>query len=184
MNTHALKSSMIILLALQGMPGFSADCRDDLETSTPTSRFTANDETVRDNVTTLTWTRCAVGQTWKNGSCEGSVKSMSLAEAKAQLASINHFGYAGYHDWRLPLLPELASIVERKCFYPRANEAVFPGMPSAVFWSGMPRKGSTTLAYALDFGSGETMAMDQKREGAIRLVRGGPWWKPPTVSYQ
>jgi hypothetical protein len=174
----------LLCLAFQSVQGLSADCRPDVEASTPVSRFTANGETVTDNQTTLTWTRCAIGQIWKDGVCQGLQESMSLADARATVITFNRRGFGGYHDWRLPVLPELASIVERKCFYPRINETVFPGTPSSVFWSGMFKRGSKTMAYALDFGSGETMALNQDREEAVRLVRGGPWWIPPATTQQ
>ena len=132
-----------------------------------------------DHETKLTWMRCAIGQAWIAGACSGAPKSMDWNEASAAVAVLNHEGYAGHDDWRLPLLPELASIVERKCFYPRANEAVFPGIPPSVFWSGMLRRGSNQLVYAMDFGSGETSAQPLSAIGAVRLVRGGPWWQPP-----
>ena len=169
------------VLMLQALTVADASCRNDMPPSTPDTRFTIRNDLVEDHLTTLTWTRCALGQTWQDGVCTGAERSLSLGEAQQVLEEVNRKGLDGHHDWRLPLLPELASIVERQCFYPRANETVFPGIHSVVYWSGMHRRGSEHMAYVLDFGSGETMAVSDDHQEAIRLVRGGPWWHPPAA---
>lgn len=159
----------------------AATCRPELQASTPTSRFDAAGKTVADTQTTLVWMRCAVGQQWSGKACTGEAQEMNWGEAKKMVARLNGESYGGHSDWRLPMLPELASIVERQCFHPRVNEAVFPGVPPMVFWSGMEKSGSADLAYALDFGGGAAQAMSKEFKGAVRLVRGGPWWEPPKM---
>lgn len=160
----------------------AATCRPELQSSTPSARFEAIGETVADMQTTLVWMRCAVGQQWNGSACTGEPQAMDWSEAGAAVAQLNRKGYAGHNDWRLPVLPELASIVERQCFNPRMNEAVFPGAPSMVFWSGMEKSGAAGLAYALDFGGGAAEATAKVSMGAVRLVRGGPWWEPPKMA--
>jgi len=159
----------------------AATCRTELPSSTPTDRFNTTNETVNDKQTTLIWTRCAIGQQWTGSACAGEAQAMSWSEAVALVQHINQQGLAGQKDWRLPMVPELASIVERQCFNPRVNEAVFPGAPSAVFWSSMEKMGTTDLAYSLDFGGGAAKATLKDFKGAVRLVRGGPWWEPPKM---
>lgn len=176
------KHMAVVALLLQALSVSGASCQKDVPASTPAERFSIRNDLVEDHQTTLTWMRCALGQIWQDGACTGAERSLSLGEAQTALDEINHKGLAGYHDWRLPLLPELASIVERQCFYPRANETVFPGIHSVVFWSGMHRHGSEHLAYALDFGSGKAMVVGDDHREAIRLVRGGPWWHPPATA--
>lgn len=159
----------------------AATCRTNLQSSTPADRFDTNDEVVADRDTTLSWTRCAIGQHWTGITCAGEAQIMSWSEAVATVERFNEKGVAGQKDWRLPLLPELASIVERQCFNPRVNEAIFPGTPSEVFWSSMEKRGTTGYAYSLDFGGGAARAMRKDVKGAVRLVRGGPWWQPPKM---
>lgn len=173
-------AGMVMLLAVA--PGCAADCRQEWQSSTPAARFEAGGETVADTQTTLVWMRCAVGQQWNGGSCAGEPQSMDWKEAKQMVERLNREGYAGHNDWRLPVLPELASIVERRCFNPRMNEAVFPGAPSAVFWSAMEKPDATAYAYALDFGGGVARPTLKDDKGAVRLVRGGPWWEPPKMA--
>ncbi|HXU93185.1 MAG TPA: DUF1566 domain-containing protein [Gallionella sp.] len=159
----------------------AANCRLGMEASTPSERFQTRGETVADGKTTLVWMRCAIGQQWNGSICTGAPQSMGWNEAKAAVERLNREGYAGHSDWRLPALPELASIVERQCFNPRMNEAVFPGAPSTVAWSGMEKSGTADLAYALDFGGGAAQATLKNYKGTVRLVRGGPWWEPPKM---
>jgi hypothetical protein len=170
-----------ISLLLAASLASAATCRPELQASTPSARFDTRGETVADTQTTLVWMRCAVGQRWNGSACTGEPQAMGWGEAEAVVARLNREGYAGRNDWRLPVLPELASIVERQCFNPRMNEAVFPGAPSMVFWSGMEKSGTSDLAYALDFGGGAAQATSKEFKGAVRLVRGGPWWEPPKM---
>ncbi len=158
-------------------------CRtESLSESTPTSQFLTENETVTDKATTLSWMRCAVGQKWDGNSCQGKAQTLGWQDAMVLVDKINDQGISGHHDWRMPMVPELASIVERQCFNPRMNTAVFPGAPSVVFWSSMEKMGMKNYAYTLNFGSGEAVATTKDHQGAVRLVRGGPWWKPPMMS--
>lgn len=177
-----INSTFAIAALLAVAPAGAADCRQELPASTPTARFEAGGDTVADTQTTLVWMRCAVGQHWSGSACTGEPQAMDWGEAVAAVAQLNREGYAGRSDWRLPMLPELASIVERQCSNPRMNEAVFPGAPSSVFWSGMEKSGAAGLAYALDFGGGAAQAASKEFKGAVRLVRGGPWWEPPKMA--
>jgi len=162
--------------------GWADNCRTDtLAISTPTSRFSTEGATVTDKETTLSWMRCAVGQEWDGKTCNGAAQTLAWPQAMARVDEINAQGYAGHSDWRMPVVPELASIVERQCFNPRMNSVVFPGAPAQVFWSSMEKMGKTDFAYTLDFGGGEAVASAKSRAGAIRLVRGGPWWEPPKM---
>lgn len=177
-----VSSIAVMALLLVVSSAYAADCRQELLSSTPSARFDAGGETVADTQTTLVWMRCAVGQQWNGSSCAGEPQPMDWKEAKQMVERLNREGYAGRNDWRLPVLPELASIVERRCFNPRMNEAVFPGAPSKVFWSSMEKSGAAGLAYALDFGGGAAQAASKELKGAVRLVRGGPWWEPPKMA--
>lgn len=156
-------------------------CRTNLEASTPTSRFVFNDNgTVTDKETEIIWMRCALGQQWDGKTCTGKAHEYSWQEARDAVAELNSDTFGEPGSWRLPFVPELASIVERKCFEPRVNLAVFPATPSKLFWSGMEKKGDSQQAYALDFGRGKVTPSEKTRVGLIRLMHDGPngkWWK-------
>lgn len=153
--------------------------------STPTSRFSFDEPgLVTDNDTGITWMRCALGQQWDGTTCSGKANTYDWQNAMSQVKKINDSHIGGHSDWRLPYIPELASIVERQCFNPRVNLVVFPATPSITFWSGMERMGNTNMAYALDFGQGNAAPKDKSIKGAVRLMHdgpNGPWWKMPKM---
>lgn len=171
--------------ALIASTGWAGECRTEtLASSSPASRFSSTEATVTDNETTLAWMRCAVGQAWDGKQCGGEAQRFNWQQAMAMVDEINARQLGGHSDWRMPLVPELASIVERQCFNPRMNSEVFPGAPSLLFWSGMEKMGRPDQAYTLDFGGGAAAATGKGEQGAVRLVRGGPWWQPPRMMSQ
>ncbi len=175
----------LVIITLFSFPSWSETCRTEtLVASTPTSRFTTEGMTVTDKETTLSWMRCAIGQRWNGETCTGQPQKLDWKHAMALVAETNTQGYDGHSDWRMPMVPELASIVERQCFNPRMNIVVFPGAPSVIFWSSMEKMGTADFAYTLDFGGGQAVASAKTRIGAVRLVRGGPWWEPPVAMQQ
>lgn len=156
-------------------------CRSNFEESTPTSRFVfSNDGTVTDKKTEIIWMRCSMGQKWDGKTCTGKAHEYSWQEAKDALEDLNSDTFGEPGSWRLPYVPELASIVERQCFEPRVNLMVFPATPSKVFWTGMEKKGNPEQAYAIDFGRGKVTTSKKTHVGLIRLMHDGPngkWWK-------
>ena len=157
-----------------------------LEESTPTSRFSFDKAgLVTDKETGIIWMRCALGQKWDGATCSGKANTYSWQDAMNEAKIINSSNYGGHKAWRLPYIPELASIVERQCFNPRVNLTVFPATPSITFWSGMERMGYANMAYALDFGGGKATPQDKTVKGAVRLMHDGPqgpWWKMPKMN--
>ena len=173
----------VLLLASLVTVTVQADqtCRDKLEESTPTSRFIFNDNgTVTDKETKITWMRCAMGQKWDGKNCAGKAKAYSWQEARDAVAELNSDTFGEPTKWRLPYVPELASITERKCFEPRVNLDVFPATPSKLFWTGMEKKGKKQQAYAIDFGKGSVTPGKKSDTAYIRLMLDGPdgkWWE-------
>lgn len=142
--------------------------------STPTARFTDNgDGTVTDTQSRLMWLRCALGQRWSGKSCLGQPALLSWQEALGRTGSLNSSGQYFFSDWRLPQLPELASIAERQCQNPRINLTLFPGTPPAAYWSATarPSRDVEPTVYVLSFGP-EGVQYDSKQEKhLVRLVR-------------
>lgn len=176
----------ILCSSLLAAPIWAQTCqKDTIEESTPTARFTFDkDGTVTDTETGITWTRCALGQQWDGTACTGSASTFEWQDAMNEVQKLNKGNYGGHSDWRLPYIPELASIAERQCFNPRVNLAVFPGTPSTIFWSGMERMGYSDMAYALDFGKGDAQPEKKSLKGAVRPMHDGPkgpWWKMPQM---
>jgi hypothetical protein len=145
--------------------------------SSPTERFTDNgDGTVTDNQSGLMWMRCALGQTWTGGTCNGAPKTYTWQSAQGAASAINEQGgYASHADWRMPHIPELAMIVERQCANPRINLSLFPATPASYFWTATGRRGPgmNKEAYLLSFGAEGAGHNPKDDLHFARLVRAG-----------
>jgi hypothetical protein len=145
--------------------------------STPTSRFEDNgDGTVTDKASKLMWIRCALGQTWANGTCSGAAAALTWQGAIDAAQAINKRGKFFFGDWRLPQVPELAGIAERQCSNPRINLTVFPGTPSAAFWTATSRPSTAVeaSAFVLGFGADGIRYVSKEEMHDVRLVRTTP----------
>ncbi len=159
--------------------------------SSPTSRFEdAGDGTVTDKQSKLMWMRCSIGQSWTQGTCAGQSALLNWAEAEQAAKGVNKKGQFFYSDWRLPQLPELASIAERQCKSPRINLEIFPNTVPDFFWSATSRPagaasappGSTAaasaagetpeyFAFVLSFGPDGVSYVNKQEPHDVRLVR-------------
>ena len=76
----------------------------------------------------------------------------------------------------MPSLRELATITDRGCHDPRTNLAVFPGTPSAPFWSSTARPGepANERILAISFGEAGVMSARKGEQFHLRRVRTGP----------
>ncbi|MEI5640597.1 MULTISPECIES: Lcl C-terminal domain-containing protein [unclassified Pseudoalteromonas] len=170
-----MKISTILLFTLLVFGGaFNeayGECQDNIPPSTPTSRFTLNDNgTVTDNQTGLMWMRCSLGQAWDGTTCTESVSTYTWAEA---LASADESNYAGFSDWYLPNIKELASIVEAACYNPAINQTVFPNTASSSYWSSSPHAYYGNYAWSVYFNRGYDYNLHKDNGTHVRLVRAG-----------
>lgn len=151
-NNSAWFFSIFIATAIYaGISTADQICRDTIPSSTPTDRFTVNNNgTVSDTATGLMWKRCAEGQS--GSSCAGAPSSFSWQDALL-LQSGNQESFAGFNDWRLPNVKELLSLVEVRCFDPAINLAVFQNASSSIFWSNSPVNKDIDV-YVVDLSSG------------------------------
>ncbi|CAK0769344.1 exported hypothetical protein [Gammaproteobacteria bacterium] len=172
-----------LMLALSPLTGWATQtCSATVPASTPNSAFTDPiPGTVTDTTTGLMWKRCPEGQTFVPGTintrldCSGDVQSYTWQQALQRPKVHNDDGgFAGYTDWRLPNIKELASIVEDKCYDPAINMLKFPGTPSANFWSSSADVSHPSAAWSVSFVEGSSaFGDDQSHQYPIRLVRAG-----------
>lgn len=175
------KSIVLMLLVLplqylqaQQTPQPGQHCfRDNMASTAPSSRFQKHDDgTVTDQETGLMWRVCVEGLKGKN--CDkGKALEPSWGGALTYVSSLNGEGFAGYKDWRLPNIRELASLLELQCAHPAINLEIFPSTPPAHVWSSSPYHFYTHYSWFVDFDSGQINTTERVKPKQLRLVRGG-----------
>ncbi|KAF7788702.1 hypothetical protein PRUB_a1744 [Pseudoalteromonas rubra] len=140
--------------------------------TTPSDQFVVNaDGTVCDKQTNLMWQRCTFGQVYnsESSSCDNVAQELSWQQA-LQTASAQEF--AGYSDWHLPNVKELASIVEHRCVKPSINETIFLETLEKNYWSSTTVEGTPANAWLFSFGDGKVSNVFNKSAQAyVRLAR-------------
>ncbi len=125
------------------------------------------DGTVTHTKTGLTWQRCAVGQTWSDGYCDGKAATYKQEDA-AKLTS----DMSGQSDWHLPSLRELQTIVDYSTSQPATNLIIFPNAPSNKFWTTTPKAETTDNFWYVGFDYGQSSYTSKTTAYSARLVRG------------
>lgn len=146
------------------------------------------DGTILDTHTRLRWQRCAIGQSWDGGTCNGVPSEMTWDEAVKLTGD-----YAGISDWRLPVKDELKTLVEcvpseRRVVLPdrqrcseysqtaRINPIAFPNVQKeSVFWTrDLAEKQSPHLqpeVWVISFSDGAAYDIHPRgHKGNVRLV--------------
>ncbi len=93
--------------------------------------------------------------------------------------SVNVQGLCGFHDWRLPTLEELQSILDTsRATKPSRTPTLtidanwFPNTQVAAYWSASPGIDNPTSAWYVYFGKGGTFKTIRPYNYFVRLVRG------------
>lgn len=129
-------TATIATLVFSG-PLLAQTCKRNVMANTSAEQFVdVNDGYVIDVKTGLMWSKCLFGQHYENGQCTGIPEEVNTWSAA--LKSSEQVGIAGFNDWRLPNVKELASIVEYQCYAPAIRLDAFPDTPSAGFWTNTP----------------------------------------------
>ena len=91
------------------------------------------------------------------------------------LLSCENSTFAGYSDWRLPNVRELASIVDYGAANaPFINTTAFPGTQSNGYWTSTTYMPTTTKAWDVFFDFGNVSIGNKTTNNYVRCVRGGP----------
>lgn len=134
--------TMILALAGWGTTALAQNdhCQDGTgssEATTPSRDFIdLGGGVVEHEPTGLQWSRCALGQTFQSGRCQGPADVFFWNEAKDAVEQLNRSGRLGGHnDWRLPTVEELATLIEKCRETPAINTEIFPDTPWSGFWT-------------------------------------------------
>ena len=135
----------------------------------------ARTECVKDNLTGLMWE----GKTSDGGLRDGGKRYTNHADGRAGDASeyvnqVNAQGLCGHHDWRLPTVDELHSLVDfsKPSPGPTIDTAWFPNTAGTYFWSGTPYAVFPAFAWYVDFNVGyANYDYNRGNPRAVRLVR-------------
>lgn len=136
-----LKITTTVALIMFSASALAHTCKyESIESTAPAERFIVqHDGTVLDASTGLSWMACTYGTRYTGNACSGTPTNFpTWSEALMLTETVRNEGFAGYDDWRLPNIKELASIIEYACFAPAITVEVFPDTPSAAFWTNTP----------------------------------------------
>jgi len=150
------------------------ECNVDKPETTPVSRFRIDEQadTVFDTQTGLAWKRCAEGQAYAAGRCQGAAALWNWNDA------VTKFGVQD-DGWRMPNVDELFGIVENRCHSPSANPVLFPDTPSSAFWSATSSTSKLGSAWWVSFFAPDVVYEGKKAVTfPVRLTSGKEWIDP------
>lgn len=146
-------------------------CYDEVAMTDDTDRFMPNtDGTVSDTRTGLMWQRCNYGQVYnrETNSCDGETQRLNW---QASLKGALNDTTAGYNDWHVPSIKELASIVKHSCTDPSIDSEFFLATQSQNYWSNTSGISNMSAAWVYQFSSGLNSLHAKTSNVYLRLVR-------------
>lgn len=163
-----LRITTTIYMLLAGQDA-AASCNTNLtERSHNAQYLIAEDNTVTDINTNLSWMRCPVGYTWQSDNCMEDTEKQQLFNWQEALTYAQTY-QQNTPGWRLPNTKELESLVKRNCYNPSIEESVFSNMTLNNFWSSTNTEGGA--AWAVNFNEGGVIRLSQQNSYMIRLVK-------------
>ncbi|MFY8298627.1 DUF1566 domain-containing protein [Pseudoalteromonas sp. SS15] len=147
----------------------------------PSERFEINetDGIVLDRSTGLMWQQCEVGLNYNadNKTCIGSTQKLTWQQA---LLEANDNSHAGFTDWHVPNIKELASIIDHSCVSPAlpqlelgvflfSNELI--SGEEGDYWSSTTVTLEPQYAWTFQVSDGKNRYLKKTQTGRLRLVR-------------
>jgi hypothetical protein len=132
----------------------------------PGTRFTADTDTVTDNLTGLMWSRDA--------SPEAGGSEVEQVTWSTALTYCDDMSLAGHDDWRLPNIKELQSLIDFSQYNPALPSNPFTGVQGG-YWSSTTDGNNTTYAWGMDLANGTVSSGGFIKTGDhyVWPVRGG-----------
>jgi hypothetical protein len=131
--------------------------------------ITRDDGIALDTETNLTWCRFAYGQKWQNNTTSGNGITTDWYGASREVAKEfnQQGGYAGYTDWRLPMIDELSTLMNK--IDDINHIAIFTKIYN-YFWSSSEY--DNYYAYCVSFSHRKRDWLGKSNKYHVRLVRG------------
>lgn len=125
MNTNRVLQGAIVALGLLTGTVWAQTCNPNIPASTPDSQLVDNGNgTITDLKTGLMWKQCPEGRS--GADCDLTMERRDFRWEEVFDYVAGSEGFAGYGDWRVPNVKELASLVEFQCSGPSINTHRFP----------------------------------------------------------
>lgn len=169
--TRSLAAIFLILMLSMSAQAEQICRPETIRASTPVENFQVDELVVSDRTTGLMWQRCFVGLS--GADCrQGELRAMSWPAALQHAEQVNRDGgFAGFHNWRLPSIKELATIAEVQCANPALNRLLFPNAPAVQVWSSSPYNLYPHYSWFFDFRDLTTSNLERFKPFAVILVR-------------
>jgi Protein of unknown function (DUF1566) len=119
------------------------------------------------------WSEGAAPQDAGSPGAVGRCAGGEPCESTRLVSAVNVAGMCGAHDWRLPTVKELESIVDFGRSGPAIDLRFFPHTPDSYFWSATPSAGDAGTAWYVSFNHGSASQGFRDFGLHVRLVRGG-----------
>lgn len=103
----------------------------------------------------------------------GSCATKGRCDTEKFVADVNQQGLCGAHDWHLPTIDELSSIVDAQRANPAINLDYFPNTAVTGFWSSSNGANGSNNAWYLISSGGYADYYHKYSPLSVRLVRGG-----------
>ncbi len=144
-------------------------CKEYKPATAPTDSFEIDLEknvVIKDG---LMWKRCAEGQSLSSRKgCKGKANLIYFEDA---LTNSKYKRFAGYSDWRVPTIEELASVVEKRCKQPAFNLQVFPEAPNLKIWSSSVVENNDEKVWIMFSSTGVKIKHRASLPAMLRMVR-------------
>lgn len=124
-----------------------------------------------DPKTGLMWARISIGQEWKAGQCIGDADFMDWITAQK---ACRNFRLAGYHDWRLPTIDELKTIMKKGISGYNCHHDVLSKPKKRIhgsYWSISECDFYHDFAWIVYFGGGSAGGYSKNNDYYVRAVR-------------
>jgi hypothetical protein len=125
------------------------------------TKLDANGNDLPDSATSWAMVRDKVtGLIWENKTDDCSIHDRDiayiwLAVQEFFITELNESNFGGHHDWRLPTIKELSTLVDFSRPYPGPNTTYFSNMQTDFYWSSTTAAGDSVRAWIVVFYGGD-----------------------------